>query len=274
MPRRAISVKYLSVSCGFGRSMGKAAVRGATVGAQTRSTLMKRCFDASASGLLLVLWSPLILAVAIAIKLDSRGPVLYTAARVGHRGGELRMLKFRKMHVGASGSALTLVGDARFTRLGRWLARSKIDEIPQLWNVLRGDMSLVGPRPEDPGFVATAHDQFAAALEAKPGITGLSQLAFARESEILDPQDRERDYVARILPQKLQLDELYAQRSSFAMDLAILSWTFAYTVLRHDVAVDRTTGRLSRRRTRAPRPVGATAEPQLAMTRLEAEVDA
>jgi len=238
-----------------------------------RSVAAKRCFDAVVAATLLAGLSPLILAVAIAIKLDSRGPVLYRAKRVGRGGSELQMLKFRKMHSAAEGSALTLACDERFTRIGRWLARSKIDEIPQLWNVLRGEMSLIGPRPEDGQFVANRPDDFVITLLVKPGITGLSQLAFARESDILDPSDRERDYVMRILPQKLELDSLYARRSTFAMDLAILAWTLVYTVSRTDVAVDRTTGRMSRRTPRDVRPIGVARRSSVAVTELKTEAE-
>jgi lipopolysaccharide/colanic/teichoic acid biosynthesis glycosyltransferase len=112
---------------------------------------LKRSVDAIGAGLLLVVFAPFILVVAVAIKADSRRPVLYRR-RVGFRGREFWMLKFRKMHDRATGPALT-VSDTRLTPVGRFLARSKIDEIPQLWEVLRGRTSLVGPRPQDPGFV-------------------------------------------------------------------------------------------------------------------------
>jgi lipopolysaccharide/colanic/teichoic acid biosynthesis glycosyltransferase len=113
---------------------------------------LKRSVDAIGAGLLLVVFAPFILAVAVAIKADSRRPVLYRR-RVGSRGREFWMLKFRKMRARATGPALTVSEDTRLTPVGRFLARSKIDEIPQLWEVLRGRTSLVGPRPQDPGFV-------------------------------------------------------------------------------------------------------------------------
>src|SRR3954471_22469678 len=104
--------------------------------------------------LLCVLLLPLLVAIALLVVLDSPGPVFYRAQRVGYRGRPLRMLKFRKMHADATGGALTLAEDERFTRVGRWLVRGHLDELPQLWHVLRGEMSLVGPRPESPSFVA------------------------------------------------------------------------------------------------------------------------
>jgi len=203
---------------------------------------------------LLLLLAPLILALALAIVIDSRGPVYYRCRRVGLRGREFRMLKFRKMHNGASGLALTAPNDNRFTRLGRLLAGSKLDEIPQLFNVLKGDMSLVGPRPEDPMFVDLESEAWTEALRVRPGITGLSQLAFAKESEILDESDRVGHYVRTILPQKLELDGLYVQRYSISMNLKILWWTAVAVLLRDDVAVHRGTGNLSQRRRPHPSP--------------------
>jgi lipopolysaccharide/colanic/teichoic acid biosynthesis glycosyltransferase len=210
----------------------------------------KRGLDlVSASTLLLVLL-PLIAVVAVAIKLDSRGPAFFRCRRVGYGGREFGMLKFRKMVHDAAGGALTAPQDGRFTRLGRVLAKTKLDEIPQLWNVVRGDMSLVGPRPEDAGFVALCADDYRHILRVRPGITGLSQLAFARESEILDPDDRHGHYVSKLLPAKARMDCLYVSRRSFGMDLRILLWTAATVLLRLEVAVHRQSGRLSRRRPR------------------------
>jgi lipopolysaccharide/colanic/teichoic acid biosynthesis glycosyltransferase len=208
----------------------------------------KRVLDVAVSALLLTVFLPLIGAVAIAIKLDSRGPVFFRCRRVGFRGSELRMLKFRKMRHAAKGAALTLVDDGRFTRVGRWLAKSKLDELPQLWNVLRGEMSLVGPRPEDPKFVELRRADYDTILTVKPGMTGLCQLAFAKEGEILDPKDRVADYVARLLPQKAALDQVYAVRRSLLLDLRVLVWTAIAVFARRDVAVHRGTGRMNLRR--------------------------
>lgn len=198
--------------------------------------------------MLLMLLAPAILVVAAAIKTESRGGVLYRCRRIGFGGREFLMLKFRKMHDGASGPPLTLSSDARLTRVGRFLTRTKLDEIPQLWNVLKGDMSLVGPRPEDPSFVELLEGEYRTILTVKPGITGLSQLAFAREGEILDREDRIADYVTRLLPQKARLDAMYALNPSLRMDFRILAWTGVAVVLRRDVAVHRNNGTLSARR--------------------------
>ena len=212
-----------------------------------------------AAGLLLVL-SPLLVVVAVAIKLESRGPAFYRSRRVGFRGREFGMLKFRKMLDGAAGPPLTGPADERFTRFGRLLARSKVDEIPQLWNVVKGQMSLVGPRPEVPSFVALHREAYEPLLRLRPGITGLSQLAFAKEAEILDPHDRIGHYLRGILPQKLLLDQLYAARASPWLNLRILVWTTAVLFLGLDVAVNRKTGRLGRRR----RPSVVQAAPERA----------
>lgn len=211
---------------------------------------LKRVLDmVVAAGLLLVL-TPVILMAAATIRLESSGPAFYRCRRIGRAGREFRMLKFRKMHDGAGGPALASWEDDRFTRLGPFLARTKLDELPQLWNVLKGQMSLVGPRPEDPSFVGLHPAEFAVIQSVRPGVTGLSQLAFARESNVLDPDDRVGHYLNGILPQKLAIDQLYASQRSFGMDLRILFWTAVAVLVRREVAVHRQTGNLS---PRAPR---------------------
>lgn len=212
-----------------------------------------RLLDIVLAALALVVLSPLIVLVALAVKLESRGPVFFRCERVGRGGRPFGMLKFRKMRNGVSGGTpLTAVHDDRLTRIGGLLARTKLDEIPQLLNVLNGSMSLVGPRPEAPAFVRLHAEEFAPILCGRPGITGLSQLAFAKEAEILASSDRLNDYVDRILPQKIWLDGLYLERRSLRMDLQILAWTVAAIVLRKDAAVHRTTGRLTLRHRRRP----------------------
>lgn len=213
---------------------------------------VKRTIDVVGAALLLFLLLPLFLILAVAIKLDTRGPVFFRAERVGFRGSRLRMLKFRKMRSDAAGPALTTADDDRFTRMGRFLVFMKFDELPQLWNVLRGDMSLVGPRPEDPKFVAAQSEAYAEITQVKPGITGLCQLAFAREGELdgAGSQDRVEYYVRQLLPQKAAMDRLYAQTRSVALDFRIMVWTFLAVFCRRDVAVNRETGALTLRRPR------------------------
>jgi lipopolysaccharide/colanic/teichoic acid biosynthesis glycosyltransferase len=214
--------------------------------------VVNRLIDIAMAGMLLFVFLPLLVVIAAAIRLDSRGPIFFRCRRVGFRGAELQMLKFRKMRDGAAGAALTLSADERFTSVGRLLARTKLDELPQLWNVLKGEMTLVGPRPEDPQFVALRSEDYASILTVKPGVTGLCQLAFAKEGDILDPEERTRDYVERLLPQKVALDLLYATRRSLLVDLRILAWTSVTVVARREIAVNRNTGTLGLRR-RPPR---------------------
>jgi lipopolysaccharide/colanic/teichoic acid biosynthesis glycosyltransferase len=218
--------------------------------------LAVRALDIVVSFSVLLFLLPLLACLALAIKLESRGPLLYRCRRVGHRGTELDMLKFRKMRLGVDGPALTRTNDDRFTRLGRFLARSKLDEMPQLWNVLCGHMSLVGPRPEDERFVRLHADAYREIVSVKPGVTGYCQLAFAKESEILDGDDVQTDYVERLLPQKVQLDLLYAANISLRTNLRVMAWTALAIVTRRDVAVNRETGALTVRR----RPVEENAQ--------------
>jgi lipopolysaccharide/colanic/teichoic acid biosynthesis glycosyltransferase len=208
----------------------------------------KRGLDIAISLLLLTLLAPLILIVAAIVCLDSRGPAFFRAPRVGHGGRPLRMLKFRKMHDRAEGIPLTTDDDERFTRFGALLAKSKLDEVPQLWNVLRGEMSLVGPRPETHTFVQRHRDTYDEILTVRPGVFGLSQIAFIAEGRILDDEDPISHYVAQILPQKVKLDQMYAQRRTLLFDLKIVTWSIVAVLLRRQVAVHRQTGRMNLRR--------------------------
>lgn len=221
--------------------------------------LIKRATDIAVSASVLVTLLPLIDLIAVLIRVDSPGPVFFRCDRVGRARRPLRMLKFRKMRHGATGLPLTLSNDERFTRTGRWLAKYKLDEIPQFWHVLRGEMSLVGPRPESEVFVECFARDYDRILEARPGIVGLSQLAFAEESRILDPVDRTTDYIERILPQKVVMDRLYVENQSFALDARIVFWSAVAVLLQRPVAVHRETGRLSMRRSRT-RPIASTVE--------------
>jgi lipopolysaccharide/colanic/teichoic acid biosynthesis glycosyltransferase len=214
----------------------------------TLDVVAKRALDVCVSALLLLLCLPLFAVIALLVKLDSPGPLFYRCRRVGRGGSELSVLKFRKMRDGARGPALTVGEDERFTRVGRFLAATKLDELPQLINVLLGDMSLVGPRPEDAEFVGLMRADYEEILAVRPGITGLTQLAFANESDILDPDDALRHYVDRLLPQKTQIDRIYAARRTIGMDLRILLWTVVAILGRRDVAVNRICGTITLRR--------------------------
>jgi lipopolysaccharide/colanic/teichoic acid biosynthesis glycosyltransferase len=207
----------------------------------------RRGLDIVVSAVLLVVLSPVIAITIVLIKLDSPGPAFFRARRVGYKGEELRMLKFRKMTDGASGIKLTSDNDARFTRVGVWLARLKLDEIPQLLHVLKGEMSLIGPRPEDPEFVEMMRDDYKTILQVRPGISGFSQIAFAEESNILDQDDPLGHYVGRLFPQKLSLDKMYAEEQSLWLNLRVIFWTGAAVLLRKAVAVNRQTGKMNLR---------------------------
>jgi lipopolysaccharide/colanic/teichoic acid biosynthesis glycosyltransferase len=218
---------------------------------------LKRTIDMVLAALALAVLLPLFVLIALLVVLDSRGPVFYRAERVGFGGRPLRMLKFRKMRADARGIELTVAGDTRLTRVGAWLVRTKLDELPQLWHVLRGEMSLVGPRPESPAFVDRFPLDYEVILSVRPGLAGYTQIAFAREGSILDGHDPQRHYLDVLLPQKVGLDRLYASNPSTRRDVQILAATIATLILRQPVAVDRTTGRLTlRRRSVAGPPTG------------------
>jgi lipopolysaccharide/colanic/teichoic acid biosynthesis glycosyltransferase len=207
-----------------------------------------RVFDVVVAAVLLVVLLPLILLLVIAVRVESAGPALFRCERVGYRGRQLRMLKLRKMRCDAQGCSLTTDGDARFTRIGGLLSKLKIDEIPQLWHVLRGEMSLVGPRPECAEFVGLHPQDYAEILAVPPGMTGLSQIAFVDECRILDPDNPIGDYVSRILPQKVALDRMYASRRTLSFNLRILFWTPVALLLRCPVTVNHESGKMTLRR--------------------------
>lgn len=189
---------------------------------------MKRTFDVAVASAGLVITSPFLLAAAVAVKLSSPGPIFYRGVRVGRGGRTFHILKLRTMRVGADaqGPALTSAGDPRVTRVGRLLRRTKLDEMPQLVNVIRGDMSLVGPRPEHPDFVKHYSEEQRQVLTVRPGITGPSSLAYMREEEMLTGGDPVAQYVSTIMPRKLALDLDYIRTSTFGGDLRIL-WSTA-----------------------------------------------
>lgn len=186
----------------------------------------KRCFDLLASVPGLLLLSPFLVVVGIAVKLDNPGSALFVQIRVGQYGRPFLMYKFRSMKARReTGSKLTPAADPRITRLGAWLRRTKIDELPQLLNVVLGDMSLVGPRPEVPEFVQRYNDRQRNVLDARPGITGPSANVY--EEELLASQENREDfYVRTVMPAKLAIDLTYCENISFGGDLHILYQTF------------------------------------------------
>ena len=183
----------------------------------------KRAFDLVLGSLGLAVASPILAGVVAATRLSGdRGPILHRARRVGEGGRIITVLKIRTMVASTDGPRLTGPDDPRVTALGRILRRYRLDELPQLINVVRGEMSLVGPRPEDPAFVDMTNPLHRRVFTAKPGITGLAQLQFHDEAELLIGVDPERHYRDEILPAKLRLDAEYLDRRTTLLDLEIL----------------------------------------------------
>ena len=196
----------------------------------------KRATDLVLVWAALIVLGPLMLLVALLIKLSSRGPVFYVAPRMGWRGVPFGQLKFRTMHVGADRQgAFTAQHDRRVFAVGRWLRLFKIDELPQVLNILRGEMSVVGPRPED---VTTVEKCYTLAqrevLNAVPGLTGLPQVRYFPELSIIDPgtMDPQEHYRRVILPVRLKMDLEYIRRRSFWFDLALIGWTIYLIVVK------------------------------------------
>lgn len=173
----------------------------------------------------LVFAPTLLLPIAIVVKLTSRGPVFFKQERVGRDFRHFMIYKFRTMVPDAPklGGVITIGDDPRITKVGRLLRKTKLDELPQLINVLVGDMSLVGPRPEAPKYVEMFEDDYREILKVRPGVTDLASLKYRDESTILgQAEDPEEEYVKRILPEKLRLAKQYARQSSLSVDLAII----------------------------------------------------
>jgi lipopolysaccharide/colanic/teichoic acid biosynthesis glycosyltransferase len=185
----------------------------------------KRLFDILFAGCGLLLLSPVFLVLAALVKLADNGPILFRQQRVGQGGKPFRILKFRSMVVDAErlGLSVTKDGDPRITRIGRFLRKTKLDELPQLWNVWRGDMSFVGPRPEVPRYVAKYSEAQKRVLALKPGITDLATLAFRNEEELLlEAIDTERFYLDYCIPRKIELNLAYAESASVWEDTKII----------------------------------------------------
>lgn len=182
----------------------------------------KAVFDIVGAAVALAVVSPVLFLCAVAIRLESRGPVFFRQWRVGRNGKPFRVIKLRTMMHGADkhGPKITASGDPRITRVGRFLRNTKIDEFPQLLNVLRDEMSLVGPRPEVPEYTAKYSLAERRVLEVKPGITGPASLAHVNEEQLLATHtDKEHFYVSTIMRRKLELDLAYCRRISFFEDV-------------------------------------------------------
>jgi lipopolysaccharide/colanic/teichoic acid biosynthesis glycosyltransferase len=195
----------------------------------------KRWLDAGVSLAGLILLSPVIFVVGMAVKLTSAGPAFYRQIRVGQFGRTFRIVKFRSMVENADrcGPLITAYGDSRITGFGRWMRKTKIDEIPQLFNVFIGEMSLVGPRPEVPVYTAGYTESQRRVFRQKPGITGPAASAYICEEEILAGQEEARNfYVSNVLPRKLELDLRYCEDIRFANDIRMIFETVAKVIER------------------------------------------
>lgn len=188
-------------------------------------SFIKRGLDVIAALVGLIVLAPLFVVTAILIKADSSGPVFFRQERMGKGFRPFRIYKFRTMVKDAprKGGALTASGDARITKIGKILRQTKIDELPQLINILRGDMSLVGPRPEVRQYVELFRKHYETILAVRPGLTDLASIKYRDESAILArAENPEQEYIQRILPDKLRLGEEYVRQSSLAFDLTLI----------------------------------------------------
>ena len=190
--------------------------------------IIKRIFDIVCSGLGLIILSPFLLFVAIKIKSGSDGPVFFKQIRVGEKGKEFKILKFRTMVVDAEklGRQITVGNDNRITKIGAFLRKYKIDELPQLINVFKGDMSLVGPRPEVPRYVNMYTEEQRKVLDVKPGITDLASIRYRDENELLgQAENPDEFYINTIMPYKLALYMEYINKSNIFLDIYIILQT-------------------------------------------------
>ena len=194
---------------------------------------MKRVFDIVASGTGLIVLSPVFLILGIWIKLDSKGPVFYRQTRVGKGNRDFRLFKFRSMRPDSDKGRLITVGghDPRVTRSGYYIRKYKLDELPQLINVFRGDMSLVGPRPEVRRYVDLYDDRQLRVLDVRPGITSLASIKYRNENEILaEAEDPDKVYIEKVMPEKLEYDLEYVENASFWNDIKLIFSTLRAVV--------------------------------------------
>lgn len=195
--------------------------------------MIKRFFDIFASGCGLLVLSPVLLLVAVWIKLDSKGPVFYRQVRVGRYNKDFRIFKFRSMGVGADKGSLVTIGgrDPRVTRSGYFIRKFKLDELPQLINVLVGDMSLVGPRPEVRHYVDYWTPEQMRVLDVRPGITDPASIKFRNENELMERAENPEDYYIHVIMQeKIRLYLEYVENASFLYDLKLIFKTFKVIV--------------------------------------------
>jgi lipopolysaccharide/colanic/teichoic acid biosynthesis glycosyltransferase len=191
--------------------------------------VIKRAFDIISSGLVLLVFSPVFLFVAISIVIDSKGGVFYMQERIGKNGVPFKLFKFRTMRPNQDGMKITIGHrDPRVTNVGYYLRKFKVDEFPQLINILKGEMSVVGPRPEVERYVAKYNDEQRRVLSVKPGLTDYASLEYVHESELLaQSSDPEHTYIHEIMPDKLRLNLRYINDQSLTTDVKIILRTIA-----------------------------------------------
>jgi lipopolysaccharide/colanic/teichoic acid biosynthesis glycosyltransferase len=185
----------------------------------------KRIFDFIASLIGLILLSPFLVIIGILVKISDKGPVFYRSKRVGQNFKPFYLLKFRTMVVNAEelGPSVTKGGDQRITKIGRFLRKTKLDELPQLWNVVKGELSLVGPRPEVEKYIFFYKDDYKEILKIRPGITDYAAIKFRNEEEILAKfEDVEKAYIENVLPEKIKLYKTYLNEIGFLTDLKVI----------------------------------------------------
>ena len=189
--------------------------------------MLKRIFDITLSLFGLIILLPFMLIIAILIKIDSKGPVFFKQIRVTKNGKEFKIFKYRTMRVGSDKySQITVGKDGRITKIGSFLRKYKLDEIPQLINVLIGDMSLVGPRPEVPKYVALYTDEQKEILKVRAGITDYASIEFSNENDLLAlEKDSEKAYIEKIMPKKIELNKKYLSEISILTDIKIILLT-------------------------------------------------
>lgn len=214
-------------------------------GKASHAHLAKRIFDVSIALTALIVFFPILVVAALGIKIASPGPVFYKARRMGKDGKLFSMIKFRTMHLDSDqASAITAPGDSRVFTYGALLRRMKIDEIPQFWNILNGEMSLVGPRPEDPKIVERDYEAWMReTLSIKPGVTGPGSIyGYIYGEAMLDESDVERSYARNLLPPKLALERAYMERANFWRDLGYIlltAWAIVSHILQREINLPR-----------------------------------
>jgi lipopolysaccharide/colanic/teichoic acid biosynthesis glycosyltransferase len=198
--------------------------------------IIKRFFDFLASLIGLVILLPVFLVISILIKMQMEGPIFFTQYRIGHNARPFKMVKFCTMKSNPNGNTISVKGDSRITTLGALLRKYKIDELPELWNVLKGEMSLVGPRPDVPGYADQLIGDDRLVLSVRPGITGLASLKYSNEEELLSFQTNPQKYNDEILwPDKVRINVHYVRNRSFFLDFKIIIFTLMGKKMHYDL---------------------------------------